>query len=146
MALNADAAARAWIAAWDRAWRSKDPAPLADVYADDVEFRSHPFRAPQSPLVYARGAFDEEGEELELWWNEPVVDGNRAVVEWWTTLTERDAPVTLTGASVLTFRDDGRVAEQHDYWASADAHVQPWDGWQLPSADTRAAAKPGEGG
>jgi ketosteroid isomerase-like protein len=123
------AAARAWIDAWDRAWRAKDPAPLAGVYAENAVFRSHPFREPQSPLVYARGAFDEEGEELELWWNEPHVSGERATVEWWATLTENDGPVTLAGASLLRFDADGRVIDQHDYWASAPGHIPPWDGW-----------------
>ena len=122
-------AARRWIDAWDRAWRAQDPAPLAAVYADDVVFRSHPFRDPQSPLVYARGAFAQEGEELEVWWNEPVVDDDRAVVEWWATLSENDEPVTLAGASVLTFGADGRVVDQHDYWASSPGHSRPWAGW-----------------
>jgi ketosteroid isomerase-like protein len=127
--VETEAAARAWIDAWDRAWRAKDPAPLAAVYAENVVFRSHPFREPHSPLVYARGAFEEEGEELELWWNEPLVSGDRAVVEWWATLTENDEPVTLAGASVLTFAADGRVVDQHDYWASAPDHTPPWHGW-----------------
>jgi len=131
--MDAEAAARAWIDAWDRAWRAKDPAPLAAVYAENVVFRSHPFREPQSPLVYARGAFDEEGEELELWWNDPIVAGKRAVVEWWATLTENGEPVTLAGASVLTFRENGQVVDQHDYWAGADRHVAPWNGWAVSS-------------
>jgi len=131
--MDAEAAARAWIDAWDRAWRAKDPAPLAAVYAENVVFRSHPFREPQSPLVYARGAFDEEGEELELWWNDPIVAGERAVVEWWATLTENGEPVTLAGASVLTFRENGQVVDQHDYWAGADRHVAPWNGWAVSS-------------
>jgi ketosteroid isomerase-like protein len=133
--VDTDAAARAWIEAWDRAWRAKNPAPLAGVYAEDAVFRSHPFREPQSPLVYARGAFEEEGAELELWWNDPVVSGDRAFVEWWATLTENDEPVTLAGASVLRFGADGRVVDQHDYWASAPGHIVPWDSWRFTSEE-----------
>jgi ketosteroid isomerase-like protein len=80
--VDAEAAARAWVDAWDRAWRTKDETQLAPVYADDVAFRSHPDRDPQRPVDYARGAFAEEGDDLELWWGEPLVAGDRAAVEW----------------------------------------------------------------
>jgi SnoaL-like domain len=129
--MDVEAAARAWIDAWDRAWHAKNPAPLAAVYAENVVFRSHPFREPQSPLVYARSAFDEEGDELDLWWNEPIAVGERAVVEWWATLSENGEPVTLAGASVLTFQGDGRVIDQHDYWAIAPGHARPWPEWAV---------------
>jgi len=128
-AVDAEAAARAWVDAWDRAWRDKDADALAPVYAEEVVFRSHPFRDPQSPLEYARGAFDEEGEELELWWGEPLASGDRAAVEWWAVLTEAGELVTLTGTSQLRFDSDGLVIDQHDYWALNPGRTLPWDGW-----------------
>jgi ketosteroid isomerase-like protein len=127
-------AVHAWIDAWDRAWRAKDAAPLAAVYADDALFRSHPFRSPQAPLEYARDAFDEEGEDLELWWGKPLVAGDRAAVEYWAVVTENDELVTLAGIATLRFRTDGRVTEQHDYWASNPGRTPPWDGWPIRSA------------
>ena len=127
--MNAEAAARAWIDAWDRAWRAKDPELLRSVYAEDVVFHSHPFRAPQSPVEYARGAFAEEGEEFELWWGRPLAADNRAVVEWWAALTENGELVTLAGASLLRFDDTGRVADQYDYWGSSAGRTAPWEGW-----------------
>jgi hypothetical protein len=127
--VDTEAAARAWTDAWDRAWRAKDAAPLAAVYADDVVFRSHPFREPQSPLEYARCAFEEEGEELELWWGEPLVSGDRAAVEYWAVLTENNELVSIAGIATLRFGPDGRVAEQHDYWASAPGRTVPWASW-----------------
>ena len=39
--------------------------------------------------TYARWAFAEEEDDLELWWGEPLVAGNRAAVEWWAALTEQ---------------------------------------------------------
>jgi hypothetical protein len=132
--VDAEAAVRAWIKAWDEAWRAKDTTPLAAVYADAAVFRSHPFREPQSPLDYARGAFDEEGEELELWWGDPLVSGNRAAVEYWAVLTENDELVSLAGIATLRFDTDGRVTEQHDYWTSTPGRVQPWTGWAATPA------------
>jgi hypothetical protein len=127
--VNADAAVRAWIDAWDRAWRTKDPEALTDVYAREVVFRSHPFRDPQDPRDYASGAFAEEGDELDLWWGRPIAREGRAVIEWWAILTEDAQPVTLAGASLLEFDEEGHVVDQHDYWATRPGRVQPWAGW-----------------
>jgi ketosteroid isomerase-like protein len=128
--VDAEAAVHAWLEAWDQAWRAKDPDALANVYADEVAFRSHPFRDPQAPLDYAQRAFEDEGEELDLWWGDPIVDGNRATVEWWAVLTEDGELVTLAGTSILRFGADGLVVDQHDYWASTPGRIEPWPGWR----------------
>jgi hypothetical protein len=133
--VNPETAARAWVDAWDRAWRAKDETELAPVYAADVVYRSHPDREPQPPLDYARSAFAEEGDDLELRWGEPLVAGNRAAVEWWASLTESGELVTLAGTSWLTFGDDGRVIEQHDYWTITPGRATPWSGWGASSAE-----------
>ena len=133
--VDAEAAARALVDAWDRSWRAKDETELAPVYADDVVFRSHPDRDPQPSLDYARAAFADEGDDLELSWGEPLVAGNRAAVEWWATLTESGELVTLAGTSWLTFREDGRVVEQHDYWTITPGRAAPWPGWGASSTE-----------
>jgi SnoaL-like domain len=131
--VDAEAAARAWVDAWDRAWRAKDESALEPVYTEDAVHRSHPDRAPHSPIEYARGAFADEGDDLELSWGEPLVAGNRAAVEWWAALTESGELVTLAGTSWLTFGNDGRVIEQHDYWTITPGRAAPWKGWGTSS-------------
>lgn len=49
----------------------------------------------------------------------PVVQGNRAAVDWWAVVTSRDGSVeTLAGTSVLRFGPSDLVVEQRDAWAS----------------------------
>jgi hypothetical protein len=127
--MNIEVAARAWIDAWDRAWRTLDTGPLTAVYTEDAVHHSDPFREPQHPLDYARWAFEEEEGEPEVWWGDPVVSDDRAVVEWWAVVVENGELTSLAGTSWLRFRDDGRVAEQHDYWGTAPGRVTPWEGW-----------------
>ena len=125
--MDAEAAARAWVDAWDRSWRSKDEDLLAAVYSDDAAHRSHPDREPQPPLDYARWAFAEEEDDLELWWGEPLVAGNRAAVEWWAALTDSGELVTLAGTSWLTFRRGrprGRAARLLDDHARPRGSVE----------------------
>src|SRR2546421_597768 len=127
--MDAEAAARAWIDAWTRSWRAKDPELLTSVYADDAVFRSHPFRETQPPLEYASWAYSEEEGQPELWMGEPLVDGDRAMVEWWAVVVEDGRPVSLAGASVLTFDESGQVVDQHDYWGQTHGRTPPWEGW-----------------
>jgi hypothetical protein len=127
--VNTEANARAWIEAWTTSWREMDAELLAPVYAEDAVFRSHPFREPQPPLEYARWAYDEEEGEPEIWMGEPLVYGDRAVVEWWAVVIENGELVSLAGASFLRFDAEGRVAEQHDYWDTAPGRTPPWDEW-----------------
>jgi hypothetical protein len=54
-----------------------------------------------------------------------VVDGDRAAVDWWAVVTEKNGAVeTLAGTSLLRFSSDGLVTEQRDVWASAAGRVE----------------------
>ena len=133
--VDANAAARAWIDAWSRSWRAKDPKLLAPVYTDDATFRSHPFRDMQPPLEYAAWAYEEEEEgDPEVWMGEPLVAGSIAAVEWWAVVVENGKQVSLAGTSWLRFGDDGRVVDQHDYWGTTPGRTPPWEGWGVTSA------------
>jgi ketosteroid isomerase-like protein len=115
--VNAAAAAHAWVQAWERAWPAADVDALAPVYAEDAVFYSHPFRPRQAPRDYAAWAFAEQAS-ADCRFGEPVVAGDRAAVDWWAVVTERDgSEETIAGTSLLRFRDDGRVVEQRDVWA-----------------------------
>jgi ketosteroid isomerase-like protein len=111
-------AARAWIEAWSRAWPAADADALAGCYADDAIFYSHPFRPRQGWREYADWAFVDQAE-AECRFGEPVVDGDRAAVDWWGVITSKDGSIeTVAGTSLLRFARDGRVVEQRDAWAS----------------------------
>jgi hypothetical protein len=124
--MDAQAAARAWVDAWRRAWPAADPEPLAAVYADDAVFYSHPFRPRQSWRAYAEWAFADQAE-AECRFGEPLVRDDRAAVDWWGVITTQDGSVeTVAGTSLLRFGADGRVADQRDAWAGeAGRHELP---------------------
>ena len=117
-----------WIEGWERAWSSGDPRPIDDIYTEDCVFRSHPFRDPEDPRAYVRRVFPVE-EEVEVRFGEPVVDGERAAVEWWATLIEEGEEITLAGCSLLRFAADGRCFNQRDCWAMTPGRRPPPEGW-----------------
>ena len=105
VAVDAHAAARAWVDGWSRAWPVGDVETVSALYAPDAVFYSHPFREPQPPAEYAAWAF--------------AVARDRAAVDWWAVVTARDgSEETLAGTSLLQFGADGLVTEQRDAWAA----------------------------
>jgi hypothetical protein len=115
--METESAASRWAEVWARAWPAADVESLDALYADGAVFYSHPFRERQAPRDYVVWAFEDQAE-AECRFGEPLVDGDRAAVDWWGVLTLRDGSVeTLAGTSLLRFDADGLVTEQRDVWA-----------------------------
>jgi ketosteroid isomerase-like protein len=114
--VEAIAAARRWVEVWERAWPAADVEAITGLYADDAVFYSHPFRDRQAPAEYVAWAFGEQAA-AECRFGEPVAAGERAAVDWWAVITDRDgSEQTVAGTSLLRFAPDGRVVEQRDAW------------------------------
>ena len=126
------AAARRWAEAWEQGWRDLELEPIAALYADDVAFRSAPFRPAvdgEGARAYVEQAFAEESDVELCRFGEPRVTGDGATVEWWCVLQEEGRLATLAGVSVLRFGADGLVVEQRDYWHLADGRHEPPPDW-----------------
>ena len=65
-----------------------------------------PYRGADGVRTYVAQAFDEE-RDPRVWVGTPIVDGDRAAIEWWAAVTENDVEITLAGVSVLHFDADG---------------------------------------
>ena len=91
-------------------------------------FFSQPFRPPQPPAEYAAWAFADQAS-VEARFGEPIVEGDRAAVDWWAVVGSLDgSSETLVGTSLLRFDQAGLVVEQRDVWASAPGRVD-LPGW-----------------
>jgi hypothetical protein len=111
-------AAERWRQVWARGWRAGESDEIVVLYAEGAHFQSHPFREPQVPRDYIVWALAEE-ESAECDFGEPVVDGDRAAVEWSAEAKLKDGSTEkLAGVSLLRFDADGLVLEQRDFWAS----------------------------
>jgi len=125
-------AARCWAHEWAEGWRAHDAERIAALYADDAVFRSQPFREPHSgpagARAYAEWAFSEE-DSVECWFGEPIVSGVRAAVEYWAIVAWQGREQTIAGIAVLRFVEDGRVAEQRDYWSMQQGRHLPGETW-----------------
>jgi ketosteroid isomerase-like protein len=123
--MDTAAAARAWVEGWTSGWENADADGIGALYAEDAVYRSHPFREPErSARDYALRAFADE-ELVECRFGEPIVDGDRAAVEYWAVLSADGDEETLAGIAVLRFGEDGRVVEQRDYWSMEPGRRPP---------------------
>jgi hypothetical protein len=106
---------------WEASWPRADAATIAELYADDAVFSSHPFRERQRPREYVEWAFADQAC-AECRFGEPIAAGSRAAVDWWAVVTAKDGHTqTLAGTSLLGFDGTGRVVDQRDVWAVEDA-------------------------
>lgn len=120
-----------WVEDLRQAWEHGDAGRAAALFAEDAVYHSHPFKVP----LHGRGAIERHWSEatanqksLTVRMGAPVLDGDRAAVEWWTNLTEGGGDSTDCGVLVLTF--DGDVCKSlREYWNLADGHVAPQAGW-----------------
>ena len=130
--MEAAEAAERWADTWQDRWPSRDLEAILALYHPDVTYFSEPFREPFRGAGelrdYLAAAFAEE-EGLEAWFGAPVVDGQRASIEWWATLVEAGAETTLVGTSTLRFDEAGLVVGQRDTWNQRDGWVPPFEGW-----------------
>src|SRR5439155_24259747 len=74
-------AARRWAATWERGWRDPDATEILALYADGATLQSHPFRRAIAPADYIVPTLAEEAS-ADCEFGEPIVDGDRAAVEW----------------------------------------------------------------
>lgn len=120
--------ANRWRDAWVEAWPRRDVDAIAGLYRPDAAYRSHPLRPAETPRVYLARVFAEE-DAIECRFGEPLVTGGRAAVEWWASWVEDGEEITLAGATLLRFGDDGLVTEQVDYWVDGRGRTPPFEGW-----------------
>jgi hypothetical protein len=117
---TAEAASR-WAEVWSKAWPAADIEAIVALYTADAEYVSHPFRAPVRPREYVGPVFAVQAS-AECRFGQPIVDGDRAAVDWWGAITDADGSVeTVAGTSLLRFDADGLVVEQRDAWAGEPA-------------------------
>ena len=110
-------AAERWRETWQRCWRAHEAEEIVALYADGAHFRSHPFREAQAPRDYIEPTLAAE-LSAECEFGEPIVDGDRAAVEWHAETKLADGgEERLAGVSLLRFDANGLVIEQRDFWS-----------------------------
>ena len=121
-----------WARTWTRAWPARDVEAIVSLYAEPALYRALIFREPEAGPASVRRYLTENfgiEEDIECWFGEPIVGGDRAAVEWWATWIEGGTRLTLAGTTILRFDSDGLVVDHRDYWNQVDRREEPYRGW-----------------
>jgi hypothetical protein len=115
--MDTRAAAERWRNVWARGWREHDADSILALYAPSATLQSHPFRDTVAPADYIVPTLATEAW-ADCEFLEPIVEDDRAVVEWRADTRLNDGGTEkLAGVSLLRFDRDGLVIEQRDFWA-----------------------------
>jgi ketosteroid isomerase-like protein len=123
---------RRWAAEYRSAWLEADADRVAALFADDATYRSNIYEAPHVGSAgiaqYWRDVTAVQSD-VDVHIGSPIVDGERAVVEFWTTMAIEGDPVTLSGSLLLHFRSDGLCTALREYWNFEQGTHTPPMGW-----------------
>jgi hypothetical protein len=76
-----------WLDGYRRAWEQADSPAVLGLFTTDASYRSHPLRPAHTghdgvAAYWDRATADQRDVRVRF---DPVVDGDRVAVEWWTT-------------------------------------------------------------
>jgi hypothetical protein len=126
--VDTETAARRWATVLREAWTGGDVESFLRLYAPAAGFRGA-FGGPEDAAAHMRRSFAVGDGRPEVWVGVPVVQGDRAAVEWWAVLGGDGGATTFAATAWLRFDPEGRVVEENDYWQSVTGRVEPWVGW-----------------
>ena len=126
--------AQEWIDGYGQAWRDKDADAAAQLFTEGAVYRDEPFGEPyrgrDGVEAYWRGVTATQEDVHPRFGTAVVADGGRyAAVEFWVTMLNGGAEVTLAGILFLRFDADGLCNELREAWHYKEGLNEPPPGW-----------------
>lgn len=120
------ASVEAWIAAYERAWRTAGTGSLAELFAADASYRMSPYEEPARGLAAIGELWERErtgpDEEFELAHETIAVEGDAAVARIEVAYGSGAAYRDLW---VIRFAADGRCREFEEWPFWPDRRIAP---------------------
>lgn len=126
-----EAGARRWAEAYRVAWETADSEAAAALFTEHGTYRNDIYQEPnrgRSGVVDYWNGVTSVQSDVTVRMGRPFVDGDRAVVEFWTTMKITDDPVTIAGALLLDF-EDGLCTALREYFNFTEGYQDPPEGW-----------------
>ena len=123
---------RSWLDGYRKAWEDGDADAAAALFTEDSTYRSNIFEEPYRGRDGVHTYWTEvtrTQEDVRVLMGAPFVDGDRVAAEFWTTLVNEGAEITLPGCLLLRFGSDGLCLALREYWHVQPGRVDPPPGW-----------------
>lgn len=123
---------RSWLEAYRRAWEEKDAEAAAALFDEQATYRSNIFEEAYVGREGVRRYWQDvtrTQEDVRVAIGRPFADGDRVAAEFWTTMRNDGADVTLPGCLLLRFDEDGLCLSLREYWQFEPGRLDPPPGW-----------------
>lgn len=120
-----------WLEGYKTAWETRDADAAAALFTEDARYRDQPY---EEAAVGRQGVHDywtrvtATQSDVRFRTGRPIVDGDRAAVEWWVTMRNDGFEMTLAGEFYLVFEGD-LVRELREYWHFGEGAIEAPEGW-----------------
>ena len=95
-----------WLEAYRHAWEEENAEAAAALFAEDATYRSNIFEDAYEGRDGVRAywtSVTSTQEDVRVLMGAPFVDGDRVAAEFWTTMVNDGAEITLPGCLLLRF-------------------------------------------
>lgn len=121
-----------WVEGYRSAWETRDAEAAASLFTEDASYRSNIFEEAHlgrdGVRNYWAGVTSGQSE-VAVKMGRPISEGDRTMVEWWTTMNVEGSPTTLTGCLILKFDESGLCSDLREYWQVGEGSLMPPPGW-----------------
>jgi ketosteroid isomerase-like protein len=104
-----------WVEAYVRAWETNDPSAIGELFTEDANYYTAPFRQPWSGRQGIVDRWLERKDEAGTWrfrFEVLVVAGDLGFVRGWTAYPD----VRYSNLWVIRLGSDGRCREFTEWW------------------------------
>jgi hypothetical protein len=122
----------AWLDAYREAWEDKDADAAAALFDERATYRSNIFEEPYEGRQGVHRYWSDvttTQDAVRVVMGRPFVDGDRVAAEFWTTMRNDGADITLPGCLLLRFGADGLCLALREYWHVESGRREPPPGW-----------------
>jgi ketosteroid isomerase-like protein len=111
-----------WLNAYGRAWETRDPRSVGELFSEDATYQETPFVAPLRGRAAVRQYWEdkvEKSQENVQFESEVLaVAGDHAIAHWRASFVrvKSGKQVRLDGIFLLTFDADGRCQKLQEWW------------------------------
>lgn len=121
-----------WLEGYRKAWEDRDPEAAAALFTDDAPYREQPYQDPFPGAAGVKQYWTDvtaTQSDVSFRYGTPLIVDDRAVVEWWVTMKNGGADITLAGVFLLRFDESGKCSDLNEYWHFGEGQLQPYPGW-----------------
>ena len=124
--------ATAFVESCGQTWQSWDYEGFVELFSDHVVYLEHPVGETvvgrDAMAFYIRRENNEAGT-VDVRMGSPIVEGNRVVAEFWTTMSNREGEPEGTLMAQRPLPTTGRCTRFRQCCFETDGHSNPSSGW-----------------